>query len=262
MTGIGLGLLALALADLVAGGLAGEPRGPWHAVAGIALATASAAAGAWLLGVAQAPILVILVAAGGVCWLLPRCSSVRVERKSWLALGALAAYLALLLALSGEWTARLPGWFHVWFQGLPFTRSLGDGGDEKLVLVVGILLALTATANGLVRAVLVVAGTPIGRSGERLRGGRFIGIIERFLIFGLAVSGEPAAAALIASAKSILRFPELSRVAHEPSPSDGRRAEGEPGARVTDVDVVTEYFLLGSLVSWLAALAPVALLLG
>lgn len=262
MTGIGLGLLALALADLIAGGLAGEPKGLWRAVAGIALATVSAATGARLLGVAQAPILVILVAAGGACWLLPRCSSVHVERNAWLALSALTTYLALLLALSGQWTARLPRWFHVWFQGLPFTHSLGTGGGEKLVLVVGVLLALTATANGLVRAVLVVAGTPIGHSGERLRGGRFIGIIERFLIFGLAVSGEPAVAALIASAKSILRFPELSRVAREPNPSDGGRAEDEPGALVKDVGVVTEYFLLGSLVSWLAALAPVALLLG
>ena len=210
---------------------------------------------------ARAPTLVLLVAVGGACWLLPRCSPVHVEKGSWLSLGALAAYLALLLALSGEWTARLPGWYHVWFQGLPFTRSLGDGGGEKLVLVVGILLALTATANGLVRAVLVAAGTPIGRSAQRLRGGRFIGIIERFLIFGLAVFGELAAAALIASAKSILRFPELSRVARESDPSDSDRAEDEPGALATDVDVVTEYFLLGSLVSWLAALAPVALLL-
>lgn len=75
-------------------------------------------------------------------------------------------------------------------------------------------------------------------------------MIERYLIFGLAVAGEPTAAALVVSAKSILRFPELSRKA---------RDRGDEDRVVADVDVVTEYFLLGSLTSWLLALAPVVL---
>lgn len=84
-----------------------------------------------------------------------------------------------------------------------------------------------------------------------------IGAIERLLIYGLAVVGEPTAAALIVSAKSLLRFPELSKVARQP---DGGE-EGEGSTEAAAVDYVTEYFLLGSLVSWFVALASALLVL-
>ena len=60
------------------------------------------------------------------------------------------------------------------------------------------------------------------------------------MIFSLGLAGEPTAAALIVSAKSLLRFPELSRA--------------------SEIDAVTEYFLLGSLASWGLALLFVLLL--
>jgi F0F1-type ATP synthase membrane subunit c/vacuolar-type H+-ATPase subunit K len=176
-----------------------------------------------------------------------------------MALGALGGSLTLLFIFSGRWVASFPRGVHAWLAGLPF-RAASEAGLDRLVLTAGILVALTASANGLVRAVLAVAGSEIARSEERLRGGRFIGIVERVLIFGLAVAGEPAAAALIASAKSILRFPELSRVARSGAHAETATTEEDPGRIVADVDVVTEYFLLGSLVSWLVALAPVPLL--
>jgi len=130
----------------------------------------------------------------------------------------------------------------------------------ELALGVGALVFLAATSNGVVRAVLAVAGTKVTGAEERLRAGRYIGAIERFLIFGLAVSGQATAAALVVSAKSILRFPELSRKAGE-ADADRKRSDGEDRESevVADVDVITEYFLLGSLTSWLLALAPVAL---
>ena len=87
------------------------------------------------------------------------------------------------------------------------------------------------------------------RRGHR-RGGRLIGPLERYLILGLALAGEPTAASLVVAAKSILRFPELASVAR-------REDRGE---RLDRVDAVTEYVLIGSLVSWAVALAPVALL--
>jgi hypothetical protein len=140
-------------------------------------------------------------------------------------LGALGASLAVLLVFSGRWKATFPGWFHSWHSNLPF-QILSQAGLDRLFLGAGVVVALTASANGVVRAVLAVAGSEIARSEARLRGGRFIGAIERVLIFGLAVCGEPTAAALIASAKSILRFPELSRVAR-----DGAGAETLPVGR-------------------------------
>lgn len=74
------------------------------------------------------------------------------------------------------------------------------------------------------------------------------------LIFGLVLGGSPTAAALIVSAKSILRFPELSEKAQA---KDGDHGDGTGSGR--DLSTVTEYLLLGSLVSWILALAPIAL---
>jgi hypothetical protein len=120
----------------------------------------------------------------------------------------------------------------------------------------GTTVFLLASADGVVRCVLTLAGTAIqGREG-RLRGGRYTGAVERLLIFGLAMTGHPTAAALVVSAKSILRFPELSRSAHSEE-----RTRADEGRLSADVDVVTECFWLGSLGSRGLALAPVLLLI-
>lgn len=67
------------------------------------------------------------------------------------------------------------------------------------------------------------------------QGGRLIGPLERILILILTLaSAYPLLAAMLA-AKGIVRFPEISR-------------DGETGARA-------EYFLVGSLVSWVIALS-------
>lgn len=81
----------------------------------------------------------------------------------------------------------------------------------------------------------------------------YIGPLERWLIFGLALAGQPTAAALVISAKSLIRFPELQ------SKGGHRRAvdiSAESNARgpVQQIDELTEYFLIGSLLSWLIAL--------
>jgi hypothetical protein len=135
-----------------------------------------------------------------------------------------------------------------WLDALPFLLLVRVGLPLQ-VLLLGTVALLAATGNGIVRAVLQGAGTEFRRSEQRLRGGRLIGVLERLLVFALALAGEPTAAALVISAKSLLRFPELSRVA---------RAE-EDGSAIPEVDFVTEYFLLGSLTSWCIALLPALL---
>ncbi len=95
-----------------------------------------------------------------------------------------------------------------------------------VVLVVGGGL-LTLPANWVVRWVLRLArhtGPPAD-----VGAGRWIGPLERLLIYVLVV-GEPGAAGLVVAAKSILRFPEIS----------GTPARIDP-----------EYVLVGSLASWL-----------
>jgi hypothetical protein len=92
---------------------------------------------------------------------------------------------------------------------LPFPRIAGTP-VEQAVLVAGVVLALFATSNAIVRLVLTAAGTQFSPAEQRLRGGRIIGPIERVLIFGLGLAGEPTAAALVIGAKGLLRCPELS----------------------------------------------------
>ena len=92
-----------------------------------------------------------------------------------------------------------------------------------------------------------------------------IGPIERLLIYGFGLAGEPTAAALVISAKGLLRFPELSGLrrteaeeedtpSQHPSHIDSATDVQMPPPR--SIDVVTEYLLVGSMTSWILALAP------
>lgn len=117
---------------------------------------------------------------------------------------------------------------------------------EFAVLAVGIGLFHVVSANALVRLALRAEARgsrqSAGRSdGEallvvrpQLKGGRWIGPLERIALTGLLVAGAyPVAAGLIA-AKGIVRFPEMQE----------DRAEGNKA----------EYFLVGSFVSWTVAI--------
>jgi hypothetical protein len=67
------------------------------------------------------------------------------------------------------------------------------------------------------------------------QGGRLIGPLERMLVMILTLAAAYPVLAAMLAAKGIVRFPEISR-------------DGETGARA-------EYFLVGSLVSWVIALS-------
>lgn len=103
---------------------------------------------------------------------------------------------------------------------------------STVTAVVVIIALLTAPANWAIRFLLVrirASGTG-GAEGA----GRWIGILERLIILLLVVGDEAGAAALVVAAKAILRFPEIS--GDEPHLS-------------------AEYVLIGSLASWLLAIA-------
>lgn len=111
---------------------------------------------------------------------------------------------------------------------------------ELVGVTVGAAL-LTVPANVAVRWVLARAGA--GATRTDVGTGRWIGVLERLLIYILMLSGEPGAAGLVVAAKTLLRFPEIS----------GERARLDP-----------EYVIVGSLASWLCAflVGAVVLLLG
>ena len=75
---------------------------------------------------------------------------------------------------------------------------------------------------------------------DQLRGGRLLGPMERLLILGLGLSGQLTAAGLVIAAKGLIRFPELQSKRDERTTVEG-----------VGIDEVTEYFLVGSFVSWL-----------
>ena len=106
--------------------------------------------------------------------------------------------------------------------------------DSLLAVGVAVFLAvlLTAPANWVIRQLLT--NIRAVASGGTDGAGRWIGILERLLIFLLVLGDEAGAAALVVAAKAILRFPEISG------------DEPHLGA---------EYVLIGSLSSWLLAIA-------
>ena len=86
-----------------------------------------------------------------------------------------------------------------------------------------------------------IGGEP--QPSDQLRGGRLLGPMERVLILGLGLAGQLTAAGLVIAAKGLIRFPELQSTRNETTTVEA-----------VGIDEVTEYFLVGSFVSWLVAL--------
>lgn len=117
------------------------------------------------------------------------------------------------------------------------SRPLGSRA-AGVSAAVGIVIFLTVPANQVVSDILAVARQHPEKdeephdSGVPMRGGRWIGPLERLLILLLASVEAPAAVAAIVAAKGIIRFPEISK------DQEGQKAEE---------------FLIGSFSSWILA---------
>ena len=162
---------------------------------------------------------------------------------AYLGLGLLVA--GLLSGQAGQAAGPLGDWLAQ--VRVPVLRGLD--ADEALLLT-GVGLAQLSTGNVLVRLVLAATGTlqsdPAGGlqgAAHTLKGGRLLGPLERVFILGLGLSGQLTAAGIVVAAKGLLRWPELS------SPQEQDK-----------VHRLTEYFLVGSFVSWLVALTGLVLL--
>jgi hypothetical protein len=159
-----------------------------------------------------------------------------------------AGALAVAVLLSGQ-AAPAGGPLGRWVDQVPLPVLSGLDADHVLVLA-GVLLVQLSTGNVLVRLVLSATGTvdpdvhgTFQGPERRLKGGRLLGPLERLFIVGLGLGGQLTAAAVVVAAKGLLRWPELAS-----------RLEQERVHRLT------EYFLLGTFVSWLVALGGLVLL--
>lgn len=255
MSWLAVWLVGLGLADLVRAGSGGSTR--WSVPAGAATVVVLA-----VLAGLTAPVDLVVLAASLLALLLwQRLSRQAVETGTGHvgALVSLAGGVVWLLALSG-WASPAAGPLARWL-GWADLPLMGTGPDlARVLLVTGLVLVNLSTANVLVRLVLVSVGamrpvlpddlatTDDPQPSDQLRGGRLLGPMERVLILGLGLAGQLTAAGLVIAAKGLIRFPELQATRKDGSGVDG-----------VGIDHVTEYFLVGSFVSWLVALVSLAL---
>lgn len=240
-------LIAIGSADLIRQFVVPRRRRLGLAIAGVAVIVLSVFAGAWPAGV-----LAVALAAAWI-WLLPQHSAARA--RFWPAIGLAAICGGFVAVLGSRDDIGLLG--NVWV----FPSPLGSLSLDEALLAIGVVLFLLESTNIIVRTALTdemsrgdtsqndapmdapatpsasaegEASTPLTQPRKTLKGGRLIGPLERVLVFALTLSGMYTILAAIVAAKGIVRFPEISR------DGDGNRAE---------------YFLVGSMVSWVIALA-------
>lgn len=189
----------------------------------------------------------LLLAAYAFAWELVVAYGFR-RRRAWVPLTVLALGLVVVVLLSGQ-AATAGGPYADWLAQAD-APVIGGLAPDRVLLLAAVVLVQLSTGNVLVRLVLAATGTmrpdPAGvLSGpaRTLKGGRLLGPLERLFILGLGLAGNLTAAAIVVAAKGLLRWPELS------SPAEQDK-----------VHRLTEYFLVGSFVSWLVPLAGLVLL--
>ena len=165
---------------------------------------------------------------------------------AWVPLAVFSLALVVVIGCSGL-APEAAGPLGRWLDSVTLP-VLSDLGPDRFLLLVGAFGLQLSTGNVIVRLVLKSTGTinPAAdgrRPTNLLQGGRLLGPLERVFILALALGGQFTAASVVVAAKGLLRFPELS------SRRDQER-----------IHHLTEYFLLGSFVSWLVALGSYVLL--
>ena len=244
MSGVAVFLIAVGFADIVR--RLTTWRWPAVVTGPVAAVLIAALCGLWHLGDL---LLVGIAAVAAVAWELACNHAERVGGRRQVApLVLFGAVLALLIGLSG-FGSPVAGLVKAWVGWAPMA-GLGSADPTRIMLVAAVILLQLVTGNQLVRLLLGSVGSvkPAGepQPSDRLKGGRLLGPMERLLIFGLALAGQLAAATAVVAAKSIIRFPEIN--------AQKARENGGIG-----IDDVTEYFLVGSLASWIVALGGLAL---
>lgn len=258
MIACGFVLFAVGAADLVRAFVAPARRWIGLLVGAVLLLVAGLLADAVLAALAA-----VALAAAWV-WLSPVGAPARAGFWPVVVLGALAT--VLVIAVPARGSAGLLG-------GVSLTTPLGELTVDHVALVLGVVVFLMESANVVVRTALQQENVQIGRvaaddvtsppaptaeesdaaappSSESadengvvepaLKGGRLIGPLERIMVLALTLAAMYPLLAAVLAAKGIVRFPEISR-----DSAAGNRAE---------------YFLIGSLVSWVIALAAAFLL--
>ncbi|MEO7351668.1 MAG: hypothetical protein ABIR34_00375 [Marmoricola sp.] len=168
--------------------------------------------------------------------------------RGWLPLLVLGVALVAGV-LTSPWASPADGLLGDWLDAVRLPILQGLSADRALVLL-GAFLVQLSTGNVIVRLVLTATGTTnpahhhtAADPEQQLKGGRLLGPMERVFIVGLGLAGQLTAASIVVAAKGLLRWPEL---------------HSKPDQQW--IHRLTEYFLVGSFVSWLVALSSLVLL--
>jgi hypothetical protein len=235
MTLVALWLLAVGLADLVRGSTDAKRRSfSAGLVVFVTVLLVAVLGGFSFRGYLVSLVLVVVPA---WWWVVASSSALRGRSAVAGPLTVLGATMLVLLLWSGS-TPVLGGHLAGWYGGMR-VPLLTDVPPVRFATVLGALTFLQVSSNIVVRLVLDGAGSSAPRGETSLRGGRVLGPMERTFIFALGLAGQLTAASIIVAAKGLLRFPEIQ----------ARRETSD------SVDALTEYFLVGSMASWLLALA-------
>lgn len=230
-------------------------------------------------------VALLLAALAGAGWAELSRQTQRTGHRAGAPLALFAALVVGLVGFSGA-ASHPDGPLATWLRWADLPGH-GPLAPARVLLLTGLVLFNLATANVIVRLVLLTIGAlrpsdvtranaeaaaaaaragqpapPASRQpADRLKGGRLLGPMERLVILGLGLAGQFGAAGLVIAAKGLLRFPEIQAAARsaDPASTGAPSLTGTYNGGPAGIDDVTEYFLVGSFVSWLIALGSLAL---
>lgn len=247
LTGLGLGavvvLLTLVFVALTAplgghGGSAGLDVAPYLLAAGLALGVASAWTAAGTRAWASPVLVAVLALLAGLEYSAFGGLQVALHT-GWPVVLGVAAFLVEpgnritrdVLELAGRREARSAA------AAESRAESSTEGTAETPAEA-----AAADSSDGRIDEAAGDADSAAVDAASGLKGGRYIGPVERILMAGLGLAGAYPVVAALMAAKGIVRFPEIS-------------ADAGKGSRA-------EEFLVGSLTSWALAFMAAVLVLG
>ena len=143
---------------------------------------------------------------------------------------------AILMCARGRATDPVPGWINApVLPPMPADTDQLDGGSARVAAPEGDGAQVEDDEDSLPLASSSGADADMAiveEEGPALRGGRWIGPLERLLVIVLVGAGADVAIGAVVAAKGVIRFPEISQ------DSTGEKAEE---------------FLIGSISSWILA---------
>ena len=152
-------------------------------------------------------------------WKLPSLQSGRKKLRSKIAKKPNLSRMEYAAVAIGTISILLP--FFLGFDaGLRFIRRSVIDNDRAIVISSGMLIAVFGCQQVIGRVVRPLIERILEKInsnefeesvGDFIKSGPHVGWIERFILFTFLVSGNPAPAALVVTAKSLARFPEIQQ---------------------------------------------------